>query len=362
MNTKENLSLLEQLEQWSNEQKHQKVVEHITALPEKDRTYEIIGQFARALNNLERYEEAIKQLKAVKKQGENDSLWHFRLGYAYYYLDQEEKALPEFEKACILNPEDEDAWLFLYWCCDILGIESNIDIPADILERLEKEQAGDNDNLPETYTQEEIEEIESFIETHFGHFSNVFHELVSPDIHVDIAIIEPTADHNYYTLVTMGMGAHQMDLPEDLKGEVAARAELLVCLPVSWDITNNDEKWYWPLRWLKILARLPGEEETWLGFGHTIPNGEPFAENTELTSVVLTQPVSFLDQEKPIEEIVCTLPNGEQVAFYQMIPIYDEELTFKMENNTESLLARMVEKDALDQALTVNVHRQNVCV
>ena len=53
-------------------------------------------------------------------------------------------------------------------------------------------------------------QVEAHIEQHFGHFSNVFHEIASPDIHVDIAIVEPTPERNYYTLVTMGMGAHRM--------------------------------------------------------------------------------------------------------------------------------------------------------
>ena len=32
----------------------------------------------------------------------------------------------------------------------------------------------------------------------------------------------------------------------------------------------KDEKWYWPIRLLKSLARLPIASDTWLGFGHTM--------------------------------------------------------------------------------------------
>ena len=45
---------------------------------------------------------------------------------------------------------------------------------------------------------------------YFGKVENVFHELVSPDIHVDICMVPPPEERDYCTLVTMGMGAHRM--------------------------------------------------------------------------------------------------------------------------------------------------------
>ena len=47
--------------------------------------------------------------------------------------------------------------------------------------------------------------IEQHIKNTFGEFENVFHELVSPDIHVDICVVPPSEERDYYTLVTMGM-------------------------------------------------------------------------------------------------------------------------------------------------------------
>ena len=44
---------------------------------------------------------------------------------------------------------------------------------------------------PEVYTEEEMEAVEGHIQQHFGKVENVFHELVSPDIHVDICIVPP---------------------------------------------------------------------------------------------------------------------------------------------------------------------------
>ena len=109
----------------------------------------------------------------------------------------------------------------------------------------------------EVYTEEELDVVESHIEKHFGAYVNVFHEIVSPDIHLDICIVDPTEERNYYMLVTLGMGAHRMNVPEELAEYKLERAELMIALPPDWKIHENDEEHYWPIRLLKSLARLP---------------------------------------------------------------------------------------------------------
>ena len=81
---------------------------------------------------------------------------------------------------------------------------------------------------PELYSREELDRLESFIARRFGRYESVFHELISPDIHVDIAIIAPDEKRNYYTLVTMGMGAHRMNVPGELRRERLDRAEMVM--------------------------------------------------------------------------------------------------------------------------------------
>ena len=214
-------------------------------------------------------------------------------------------------------------------------------------------------NLPEMYTEDEINTLEAHISSHFGEFKNVLHEIVSPDIHVDLCVIEPTEERNYYTLVTMGMGAHRMNIPEYLREYKIDRAELLITLPPDWKLPIGDlqvsdedeEKWYWPLRWLKVLARLPGERDTWLGYGHTVPNGKPFAENTELCGVLLTMPYFFGP-----EAAVCKFSDEGEVNFYQVVPLYDNEMNFKIENGAEALENLFPE----DFNMVVDINRKNL--
>ena len=206
---------------------------------------------------------------------------------------------------------------------------------------------------PEVYEEEELDVLEAHMEKYFGKYDNVFHEIVSPDIHVDIAIVAPAGENDHYTLVTMGMGAHIMNTPPELDEYKLQRAEMVICLPPDWNLKDFDnEDNYWPLRWLKILARLPIEHDTWLGWGHTVPNGEPFSGNTKLSGVMLIDTVCFEEGAD-----FCEMPDGSRVNYYQVIPLYDEEMDFKLANDCEALLEKMD-----DDVLVVDVNRKNYCL
>ena len=55
----------------------------------------------------------------------------------------------------------------------------------------EPDMPDPNEFETEYYTPEELERVEEHISSHFGEFETVMHELVSPDIHVDICLIPP---------------------------------------------------------------------------------------------------------------------------------------------------------------------------
>jgi tetratricopeptide (TPR) repeat protein len=326
-------SLVPQLKAWHDEDEHQKIVDAIENISRDAWDYELASLYARALNNLGRYEEALALLLSLQDQGKEDGFWYFRVGYSLYYLDREAEAAEYFQKAIDHGDDGEDTRMLLRYS-------------LEEAERKRKEASGD----PELYSEEELECIEAHITKYFGEFKNVFHELVSPDIHVDISVVEPSPERNYYVLITMGMGAHRMKVPPEL-GHLE-RAELLICLPPDWNIQElKDENWYWPFRWLKIMARLPLEEDSWIGWGHTVPNGGPFADNTRFTTMLLLNPGAF--DEAAAE---CKMPGGGTVNFYQIIPIYEEEAELKINRSAETLLEAF-ENEELEY---VRLDRRNV--
>jgi hypothetical protein len=141
---------------------------------------------------------------------------------------------------------------------------------AEILrhqQRVEPEQLASIDA-------ELIEAVSSHLARHFGPDGTVLHEIVSDLVHVDIHVVPATVDRKWLTLVTSGMAERPMDAPPG--AEDCRYAELLLALPADWptdEASLKDERYWWPFRLLKQLARFPHEYRTWLWLGHSMPNG-----------------------------------------------------------------------------------------
>jgi len=196
------------------------------------------------------------------------------------------------------------------------------------------------------YTEKELEELERFITEQFGAYRFSLHEIYSPDIHLDICVVDPTEKDPYYKLVTIGAGAYPMKVPAQYKKLDPKRAEYMICLPASWNRQSRDEKDFWPVGLLKETARLPISCDTWLAYGHTTQSdeeGTPYSENSRLNAVILDEAI----------EGGCRmmLPSGEDVSFWKLIPLYDEELKYKMENGAEKLFDLMKKEGTYSDVL-----------
>ena len=111
------MDILKQCQKWHEEGKRQKIVDALEAIPAGERTPEMDSELARAYNNLadpykpggkEMLKKAIALLKPHEEYFAEDHCWNFRMGYSYYFLDQEGRALPYFRKALEKLPGDED--------------------------------------------------------------------------------------------------------------------------------------------------------------------------------------------------------------------------------------------------------------
>ena len=145
---------------------------------------------------------------------------------------------------------------------------------------------------------EALAAIDRHLRTFVGAPKTVFHELISDVVHIDVHIIEPSEERPCYTLVTTGMSARPMTTPPGVEGY--EYTELMLSWPADWapgplvETELGDEALYWPIRLLKGLARLPHSYNTWLSYGHTIPNGnppKPYAPNTELCCALILPPL-----------------------------------------------------------------------
>ena len=183
------------------------------------------------------------------------------------------------------------------------------------------------------YLPKEIDSFEKHLEQNFGPVKSVFHQVVPNEMHVDIYVIEPTEKNPCYRLFTCGMGAKKMEIPLEFNGKRPDRIELMLSLPADWklDIESlENANFYWPVGLMEYLAQFPWREATWLGFGHTIPL-QKFAENTELSGVLLNYPENY-----PYTAGHIDLPRGT-VQFLNIVPLYNEEMDYKLASGLESL-------------------------
>ena len=153
-------ALLKQIEQWHDDNEFSQIIKAIDNLPADERTPELISQQARAYNNLAvmgdgmtkrenpeidqaQLEKAVELLQSVAEQSQDNYIWHFRLGYALYFLDREMEALDCFERSRELNPDQDDVDDFIDNCRRILSRKA--------------------EDAPEVYTQTEWDVVEDHI-------------------------------------------------------------------------------------------------------------------------------------------------------------------------------------------------------
>lgn len=110
------MDILKQCQKWHEEDKHQKIVDALEAISAEERTPEMDMELARAYNNLADSSEpegrkllhqALELMQSHEEELGDTYSWNFRMGYAYYYLDQEGRSLRHFEKALELHPGDD---------------------------------------------------------------------------------------------------------------------------------------------------------------------------------------------------------------------------------------------------------------
>jgi Suppressor of fused protein (SUFU) len=191
-----------------------------------------------------------------------------------------------------------------------------------------------------------LQQIRSHVERHIGRIDRVFPGDTGQGT-ADVLHVRPVESRPYHTLVTAGMSTVAMQVPSDVNAP--DRLELMMTLPEGWQPGGE-----WPVRLLQSLSRTPRERDSWLGWGHTVPNGDPpqpLAPHTQLCGAIIAPsllvPVAFYELSI----------DGERVAFYSVIPLYREELELHAREGMAALLERLLHSDIND---VVYLKRKNV--
>jgi hypothetical protein len=128
------------------------------------------------------------------------------------------------------------------------------------------------------------------------------------------------------TLVTSGMSDMEMNVPRAT--DAPRRVELI------FYCTEPRPEYIETLRW---LAHFPHDQRTWIGVGHTTPNGDPpapFWGSSTLDTVFFIPSIVKRDSTLPAELQL----EGEPVHFLWVVPITTPECNLKLTRGANSLL------------------------
>ena len=92
-------SLLENLQKLYDNKKYQEIVDTLLEIEPEQWGYDLTCIFARALNELGEYDDALGYLLKVAQQGRKDYMWYVRIGYTYYLQKKNKNTIQMIRKA-----------------------------------------------------------------------------------------------------------------------------------------------------------------------------------------------------------------------------------------------------------------------
>ena len=120
--------LLAQCQAWNGDDEPVKVIRILESIPEEERTPELDSELAQAYINLgvpsrrDLLKRAVALLEPYEEYFQDNLQWNFRIGYSYFYLEQEGRALPYLWKVSEAHPDDEALQKFMDCCKERIAL------------------------------------------------------------------------------------------------------------------------------------------------------------------------------------------------------------------------------------------------
>lgn len=192
------------------------------------------------------------------------------------------------------------------------------------------------------YTFEEMKAVENYIESVLGITDESgfdAHEIQSDYIHSDVLIRKN--ENGETVFASLGMGAREMKTPR----EGYERTELVMFC--ADEIEVDTEESFQLASTVNGMTKYPFLNNTWFGTGHTVSMSKSDKEKYGYDAFAL------LENTEPAD-----IPDLGVVHFLTMIPIYEDERKWIMQNNTLDYLELLFEEFGRD-ALYVNKPREH---
>lgn len=188
----------------------------------------------------------------------------------------------------------------------------------------------------------QTEALVAHVERHVAPVENVFIEIVSETVHLDVIVTAPTPATPFRLVLTSGLSDLPMRVPAG--AEHLRYAELFVLLPPEWPVNEgafSEERWFWPLRAIRGFARLPHEHGSFFAFGHTLGNGEPpgrYDESTLFAGGALLQAPNL---SPAFHTVSIAGPNPKTIHLLAFVPLYGAEIALARTQGLDALTTRL---------------------
>lgn len=202
-----------------------------------------------------------------------------------------------------------------------------------------------------------ISAIYAHVDRTIGRVHRAYDEYITDDLRIQILHVKSSLFKPYEVLVTAGMSALPMSVPEETT--FPKFAEIVTLLPKKWPLTIEqlqEDRNFWPIRMMKDIARYTIHNQTWIGFGHTVAMASseedltPLGTDVPFCASLIVPPLS-------LGEKAFTMMKPQETCFWAAVPLHKRELQFKLENGVDALL------DAFDRAkVTDRINPARLCV
>ncbi|PWI32572.1 hypothetical protein DI392_14200 [Vibrio albus] len=206
--------------------------------------------------------------------------------------------------------------------------------------------------------QTDIDLITKHIEKNMGKIGSIFHGVGSDELHLDICHIKSGLLRRYETLVTVGMSAEPMHVPQ-LSNE-PVYAELIILLPKGWPLKTHhlsERSNCWPIHLLKSLALYPHTSHQNLGYGSIITNGnsqspEPYSDHHPFCASILLPSVTLKEKS-----FILKRKGQRPIYFFTVVPLLKNEWLYTRKHGNETLIEQLNKQHISD---IVNLQRDSV--
>ena len=191
------------------------------------------------------------------------------------------------------------------------------------------------------------------LEKQLGEFEAIYKQVIPTNPPIDILYFKGKTND---ALVTNGMRRMPMNTPPELKAY--QNIELMMYVDKSFDLSDEGlmrEENSWLVKLLSDMAVYPSMNNSYLGWGHIVGNGEnleAYDREVKYCGALVYPPINLSDVH-----FYQYSENNLNVFIYNVMPLYKEELMFIQEQSSDQFINLMATM-GIDQ--TINKKRINV--